>query len=139
MIINRAPSGSRFSQPAMISHPCPAHIVHVNPPLAAPERSSGVQSPVSARIALSVGRSSVSLNWLSAPRIRASFPWATCAECRSAGRRVGMTDDEVECIEEGGTEPTIALLRHLAAALDADVRLTSGPDLGSVWFESHAA
>jgi DNA-binding XRE family transcriptional regulator len=55
------------------------------------------------------------------------------------GRRVGMTDDEVECIEEGGTEPTIALLRHLAAALDADVRLTSGYDLGSVWFESHAA
>ena len=50
-----------------------------------------------------------------------------------------MTDDEVECIEEGGTEPTIALLRHLAAALDADVRLTSGHDLGSVWFEAHAA
>jgi transcriptional regulator with XRE-family HTH domain len=50
-----------------------------------------------------------------------------------------MTDDEVECIEEGGTEPTVALLRHLAAALDADVRLTSGHDLGSVWFESHAA
>jgi DNA-binding XRE family transcriptional regulator len=38
--------------------------------------------------------------------------------------RAGMTTDEVECIEEGGTEPTIALLRHLAAALDADVRLT---------------
>jgi transcriptional regulator with XRE-family HTH domain len=54
-------------------------------------------------------------------------------------RRVGMTDDEIECIEEGGTEPTIALLRRLAAALDADVRLTPGHDLGSVWFESHAA
>lgn len=50
-----------------------------------------------------------------------------------------MTDDEVECIEEGGTEPTIALLRRLAAALDADVRLTPGHDLGSVWFETHAA
>jgi hypothetical protein len=37
------------------------------------------------------------------------------------------------CIEEGGTAPTIALLRHLAAALNADVRLTSGHDLGSVW------
>ena len=47
--------------------------------------------------------------------------------------------DEIECIEEGGTEPTIALLRHLAAALDADVRLTAGHDLGSVWFEPHAA
>jgi len=42
-------------------------------------------------------------------------------------------------IEEGGTEPTVALLRRLAAALDADVRLTAGHDLGSVWFETHAA
>jgi hypothetical protein len=42
-----------------------------------------------------------------------------------------MTIDEIECIEEGGTEPTIALLRRLAAALDSDVRLpqdrTSAP------------
>jgi transcriptional regulator with XRE-family HTH domain len=53
--------------------------------------------------------------------------------------RAGMTEDEVECIEEGGTAPTVALLRRLAAALDADVRLTAGHDLGSVWFESHAA
>lgn len=34
--------------------------------------------------------------------------------------RAAMTVDEVECIEEGGTEPTIPLLRRLAAALDAD-------------------
>jgi transcriptional regulator with XRE-family HTH domain len=53
--------------------------------------------------------------------------------------RVGMTSDEIECIEEGGTEPTIALLRTLAAALDADVHLTAGHDLGSMWFETHAA
>jgi transcriptional regulator with XRE-family HTH domain len=53
--------------------------------------------------------------------------------------RAEMTGDEIECIEEGGTEPTIALLRRLAAALDADVRLTPGHDLGSVWFEAHAA
>jgi transcriptional regulator with XRE-family HTH domain len=53
--------------------------------------------------------------------------------------RADMTADEIECMEEGGTEPTIALLRRLAAALDADVRLTPGHDLGSVWFESHAA
>jgi transcriptional regulator with XRE-family HTH domain len=45
--------------------------------------------------------------------------------------RAGMTADEIECIEEGGTEPTIALLRRLAAALDADVHLTAGHDLGS--------
>jgi transcriptional regulator with XRE-family HTH domain len=53
--------------------------------------------------------------------------------------RAGLTADEIECIEEGGTEPTIALLRHLATALDSDVRLTAGHDLGSVWFETHAA
>jgi transcriptional regulator with XRE-family HTH domain len=53
--------------------------------------------------------------------------------------RAGMTADEIECIEEGGTEPTVALLRRLAAALDADVRLTAGHDLGSVWFETRAA
>lgn len=53
--------------------------------------------------------------------------------------RAAMTVDEVECIEEGGTEPTIALLRLSAAAMDSDVRLTAGHDLGSVWFEPHAA
>ena len=46
-----------------------------------------------------------------------------------------MTADETECIEEGGTEPTLALLRRLAAALGAGMRLTAGHDLGSVWFE----
>ncbi|SDH35450.1 Helix-turn-helix domain-containing protein [Sinosporangium album] len=53
--------------------------------------------------------------------------------------RAGMSEDEIECIEEGGTPPTVALLRQLAAALEADVRLTAGHDLGSVWFEAHAA
>lgn len=53
--------------------------------------------------------------------------------------RAGMITDEIECIEEGSTEPTIPLLRRLAAALDADVRITAGDDLGSVGFESHAA
>jgi transcriptional regulator with XRE-family HTH domain len=54
-------------------------------------------------------------------------------------QRTGMTADEIECIEEGGTEPTISLLRRVAAALDADMRLTAGHDLGSLWFEAHAA
>lgn len=53
--------------------------------------------------------------------------------------RTGMEEDDIECIEEGGTAPTIELLRSLAAALDADVRLTPGHDLGSLWFEAHAA
>jgi hypothetical protein len=39
----------------------------------------------------------------------------------------------------GRSEPTIALLRRLAGALNADVRLTAGHDLGSLWFETHAA
>jgi transcriptional regulator with XRE-family HTH domain len=49
--------------------------------------------------------------------------------------RAGTTDAEIECLEEGSTESTIALLRQLAAAFNADVRLTAGHDLGSVWFE----
>lgn len=53
--------------------------------------------------------------------------------------RASLTGDDIECIEEGGTEPTIPLLRRLAAALNAEVHLTAGHDLGSVWFESHAA
>jgi transcriptional regulator with XRE-family HTH domain len=53
--------------------------------------------------------------------------------------RAGTAADEVECIEEGGTEPTIALLRRLDAAPDADVHLTAGHDPGSVRFEPHAA
>ena len=58
--------------------------------------------------------------------------------CGLAGR-ADMTADEIECIEEGGTEPAIALLRRLAAALDSDVHMTTGHDLGSVWFETRAA
>jgi transcriptional regulator with XRE-family HTH domain len=53
--------------------------------------------------------------------------------------RAGMSDDDIECIEEGGTEPTVPLLRRLAQALNADVRLTAGHDPGSVRFETHAA
>ncbi|GLW24332.1 XRE family transcriptional regulator [Microbispora triticiradicis] len=51
--------------------------------------------------------------------------------------RTGMTEDDIECIEEGGTAPTVPSLRLLAGALDADVRLTSGHDVGSLWFEAH--
>jgi transcriptional regulator with XRE-family HTH domain len=53
--------------------------------------------------------------------------------------RVGLTPDKIECIEEGGTEPTVTLLRSLAGALDADVRISPGDDLGSMEFEAHAA
>src|SRR5260370_39420228 len=49
--------------------------------------------------------------------------------------RADMTADDIECIEEGGTEPTIALLRRLTAALDADVHLTAGHDIGYLRFE----
>jgi len=53
--------------------------------------------------------------------------------------RAGMTDDDIERIEEGGTEPTVPLLRRLAAALNATVHLTPGHDLGSVSFQILAA
>jgi transcriptional regulator with XRE-family HTH domain len=53
--------------------------------------------------------------------------------------RAALTDDDIECIEEGVTEPAIPLLRRLAAALNGDVRLTVGHDLGSVWFKTRAA
>ena len=51
-----------------------------------------------------------------------------------------MTADEIECIEEGGTEATIPLLRRLAAALDArDVRLAQATTSAMSGFETHAA
>jgi transcriptional regulator with XRE-family HTH domain len=50
---------------------------------------------------------------------------AAAIGCHHLAQRAEMTADEIECIEEGGTEPTVALLRRLAAALDADVRLTA--------------
>lgn len=53
--------------------------------------------------------------------------------------RAGTNTDEIECIEEGGHEPTIPLLRRLAAALEADIRLTPGHGPGSLGFEIHAA
>lgn len=53
--------------------------------------------------------------------------------------RAGMTADDIECIEEGGTEPTVPLLRLLAGALNATVHLTPGHDLGSVTFQTLAA
>jgi transcriptional regulator with XRE-family HTH domain len=53
--------------------------------------------------------------------------------------RATMTEDDIERIEEGGTEPTVPLLRRLAAALNATVHLTPGHDLGSVSFQTLAA
>lgn len=53
--------------------------------------------------------------------------------------RAALTDDDIERIEEGGTEPVIPLFLRLAAALNAEVHLTAGHDLGSVWFDTHAA
>jgi transcriptional regulator with XRE-family HTH domain len=53
--------------------------------------------------------------------------------------RTRMSIDDIECIEEGGTEPAVALLRRLAEAMDANLRLMPGHDIGSLRFESHAA
>jgi transcriptional regulator with XRE-family HTH domain len=40
--------------------------------------------------------------------------------------QAAMTEDDIERIEEGGIEPTVPLLRRLAAALNATVHLTPG-------------
>ena len=53
--------------------------------------------------------------------------------------RAAMTEDDIERIEESGTEPTVPLLRRPAAALNASVQLTPGHDLGSVSFQILAA
>jgi transcriptional regulator with XRE-family HTH domain len=94
---------------------------------ARPEIASGDPERIAIREALAFGQAVYDL------RVALGLTVADLA------LRADMTADEIECIEEGGTEPTIALLRHLAAALDADVRLTPGHDVGSVGFETHAA
>lgn len=53
--------------------------------------------------------------------------------------RAEMAGGDIERIEEGSTEPTVSLLRRLAAALNATVHLTPGHDLGSVTFQTIAA
>lgn len=57
----------------------------------------------------------------------------------SLAGRADMTADQIECIEEGGTQPTIVLLWRLAAALDAGARLTAGHNPGFVRLEPDAA
>src|SRR5258708_20883021 len=43
--------------------------------------------------------------------------------------RAGMSDDDIECIEEGGTVPPVAFPRQLPAPFNADFRLTAGHSL----------
>ena len=68
-------------------------------------------------------------------------PWSDHLEGAVWELRIRLRDiaARVTYLGTRGAEPTIALPRRLAAALDADVRLTAGHDLGSVWFEPHAA
>jgi hypothetical protein len=69
--------------------------------------------------------------------------WARPEDPAGDPERLAMwaspTERDIECIEEGGTEHTIPMLRRLAAAFNADVHLTAGHDLSSAWFETHAA
>jgi len=65
-----------------------------------------------------------------------AFGKAVYDQCRALGLsvadlagRADMTTDKIECIEEGGTEPAIALLRRPATAPDAAVHLTAGHGL----------
>ncbi|MEV7601432.1 helix-turn-helix domain-containing protein [Kitasatospora sp. NPDC089797] len=56
-------------------------------------------------------------------------------------RRAGMTVDEIECIEEAGTVPTLPLLlRRLAGALEAEIDIHVTPDAqAAVRFQAPAA
>jgi len=61
-------------------------------------------------------------------------PRLSCGETRA---RIGQSTAQVA--SSGLAARTIAPLRRLAAALDSDVHLNAGHDLGSVWSEPHAA
>jgi hypothetical protein len=50
-----------------------------------------------------------------------------------------MSEDDIERIEEGGTEPYRRPPSPSRRCLNAEVRLTAGHDLGSVWCEAYAA
>ncbi|MFI6939472.1 helix-turn-helix domain-containing protein [Streptomyces sp. NPDC050418] len=41
-------------------------------------------------------------------------------------RRAGMTEAEIESIEESGVEPTLELIERLAAALESGARIDPG-------------
>ena len=67
-----------------------------------------------------------------------------CSDPAATGSRIPSRDisrpSEVAlCAGDGpcGSEPTIALPWRVTAALDSDIRLTAGQDLGSLRFESH--
>ncbi|WP_240135472.1 helix-turn-helix domain-containing protein [Streptomyces sp. MUM 178J] len=61
------------------------------------------------------------------------------------GDRLGLDEDEVERIELGGETPTLDLLKKIALALDADVRISPGgpfePGMSAtaIRFDAHAA
>ncbi|MFI6153508.1 helix-turn-helix domain-containing protein [Kitasatospora sp. NPDC051170] len=55
-------------------------------------------------------------------------------------RRAGMTEDEIECIEEAGVVPTLPLLQRLAGALEAELDIHVTPDTqATVRFQAPAA
>lgn len=51
----------------------------------------------------------------------------------------GLTEDEVEAIETGGTEPTLELILALATAMNAAVRLDPADGATPIRFEARAA
>jgi hypothetical protein len=61
------------------------------------------------------------------------------ADIETFARDYKRVDEVCGMLAGQGTEPAIPLVRRLAAALDADVRLTPRGDLGSAWFQTRAA
>lgn len=54
-------------------------------------------------------------------------------------RRAGLTTEDIDRIEGGGTAPTLPLLRALAAALDATLDASIDTEGTQFSFTSHAA
>jgi transcriptional regulator with XRE-family HTH domain len=57
----------------------------------------------------------------------------------SLARRAGLTTDDIDRIEGGGTSPSLPLLRALATALDAALDVSIDTDETRLSFIPHAA
>jgi ribosome-binding protein aMBF1 (putative translation factor) len=65
---------------------------------------------------------------------RSALGWSTA----ELARRAGMSEEDIESIEESGVDPTLELLEQLATALESGARIDphTSPEFR---FEGHAA
>ena len=53
---------------------------------------------------------------------RSALGWSTA----ELARRAGMSEEDIECIEESGVDPTLELIEQLATALESGARIDPG-------------